>query len=497
MIGDSDGNTYDSATDHALSRPVPFEERAEPVKKAIASGDMDPVGGNYTDFNSSGRTEANFEKATKDMNLNPQEQGLYKRHLDNLWGSGGVDNKDGTRSSLYSSTVTFGDKAYIVPGVHEGRILSNEEADAKAKAEGLDNLPSYATHEEANKRYQQMHDYMEKDTNAYEQYKQNRMPSGAPQEPTGALKGATPILPTGSFQQHSMITGDRSGEVKLAADKLGHGSDINGPYAQHPKWEELPKERQDEIFNTWGTIHGEASDKVPTNEKDFYKELKGGSFGVLSNHPKINDVLKTHPSDVERYDIPFGEKTLHFFVKKTPLVSQTDEQPDEIKAGQKYAMSEKKAFPQEEGLDAEINAHATGLGARIQSGQGPGKATYKPTENPVVPKPKSAPEKVNSAAIKFEDGHVIEGKSHFDAVQKSFETGHDKKLDSAIDGFTTSTGRFVDRREALKIFEAAEQEATKFHRPDSFGLRSESVMDIMKKEYDTSYLKNKRPFPTR
>lgn len=111
----------------------------------------------------------NMEAAHADMNLTPQEKGLYQRHLDNLYGPGGVDNSDGTRSTLYTSTVTFGDKAYIVPSVHEGKILSNEEADAKAKKDGLDTLPSYSSHEEANARYQKLHDYMEKDTNTYEQ----------------------------------------------------------------------------------------------------------------------------------------------------------------------------------------------------------------------------------------------------------------------------------------------------------------------------------------
>lgn len=37
-------------------------------------------------------------------------------------------------------------------------------------------------------------------------------------------------------------------------------------------------------------------------------------------------------------------------------------------------MVNRTIFPQEEGVDAEINAHATGFGGRIQSGQGPGRA---------------------------------------------------------------------------------------------------------------------------
>lgn len=172
---------------------------------------------------------------------------------------------------------------------------------------------------------------------------ENNAPAASSEAPRGGLKGNLSdmdmILPDGTFFPR----------VEKMADPQGQGSDMSGPYTPHPKWENLTRERQDEIWNTWSTLHGEASDTVPLNKEDFEKQIGKGSFGVFSNHPKIQDVLKSMPHDVERYDIPTrpsldqpsdeDDRKLHFFVRKTPLVSMSDEQPDEIKAGQQYAQN--------------------------------------------------------------------------------------------------------------------------------------------------------------
>lgn len=106
----------------------------------------------------------NFASATNDMNLTPQEQFLYKAHLKNLKGSGGVDNPDGSRSSLYISTMESNGKTYLIPTVHDGKILPPDKAWDKAKSIGLDKFPSYKDDAEASDRYHKMHSYMEKDT---------------------------------------------------------------------------------------------------------------------------------------------------------------------------------------------------------------------------------------------------------------------------------------------------------------------------------------------
>lgn len=111
--------------------------------------------------------DENYRAAATDMNLNKQEQNLYQMHLNNLTGSGGVDNKDGSRSTLYATTVGIGDKTYIIPTVNKGKILAADDALALAKDRGLEKYPSYDSQAEADARYSQMHSYMEKDTAKY------------------------------------------------------------------------------------------------------------------------------------------------------------------------------------------------------------------------------------------------------------------------------------------------------------------------------------------
>lgn len=102
--------------------------------------------------------------AKSEMKLNPQEEALYRRHLKNLTGPGGVDNPDGSRSTLFEITAGFGDRTYVLPTVWDGKILKPDEAIKRARAEGLDKFPSYGSPEEAEARYNQMHSYMEQDT---------------------------------------------------------------------------------------------------------------------------------------------------------------------------------------------------------------------------------------------------------------------------------------------------------------------------------------------
>lgn len=111
--------------------------------------------------------EGNLDAARRDLKLTPQEEALYRRHLGNLAGPGGVDNKDGSRSSLFALTAGFGDRTYTIPTVHEGKILDPDAAIAAAKREGLDTFPSYASQAEAKARYDALHGYMEKDTGTF------------------------------------------------------------------------------------------------------------------------------------------------------------------------------------------------------------------------------------------------------------------------------------------------------------------------------------------
>lgn len=110
---------------------------------------------------------SHFDEANAAMNLSPQEQGLYQRHLTNLTGPGGVDNPNGSRSTLFQASVDVGGKTYNIPTVWDGKILPPKDALVRAKAEGIETFPAYNSEGEAEARYQQMHTYMEKDTGEF------------------------------------------------------------------------------------------------------------------------------------------------------------------------------------------------------------------------------------------------------------------------------------------------------------------------------------------
>lgn len=114
-----------------------------------------------------GAMPSNLAAADAALKLTPQEQALYQRHLTNLSGTGGVTNANGSRSTLFVNTFGVGDKTVVVPSVWDGKILTPDQSLERAKAEGLDKFPSYASDAEANARYGKMHDFMEKDTAQY------------------------------------------------------------------------------------------------------------------------------------------------------------------------------------------------------------------------------------------------------------------------------------------------------------------------------------------
>ena len=123
-----------------------------------------------------GNRNKNFQIAREKLSLTPQESALYSRHLDNLYSSGGVDNPDGSRSTLYQTTVGIDGRQYIIPTVWNGKILSVENAIREAEKIGLDKFPSYSSVDEAENRYGDIHRYMEQDMSDYFASK-NKSPS--------------------------------------------------------------------------------------------------------------------------------------------------------------------------------------------------------------------------------------------------------------------------------------------------------------------------------
>ena len=123
-------------------------------------------GRGYADSSAS-PPEGNLVAADQAMRLSPQEDALYRRHLSNLYGKGGVDNADGSRSSLYQATIGVDGKHYSIPTVWDGQVLPPRQAADQVDRIGWDKFPAYATPDEAASRYDQLHGFMERDTSDY------------------------------------------------------------------------------------------------------------------------------------------------------------------------------------------------------------------------------------------------------------------------------------------------------------------------------------------
>ena len=157
---------------------VPVEKApawAQPVLKQMFAG------------NTKVAQASNMGAADTAMKLTPQEKFLYERHLKNVTGGGGFTNADGSRSTLKQTTVGVDGKTYSVPTVYDGKEVSADEAFKRAKDIGLDKFPSYSSPAEAQKRYDEMHKYMERDI-------QGRSSPSSPQAPA-AIKSVIAEAP--------------------------------------------------------------------------------------------------------------------------------------------------------------------------------------------------------------------------------------------------------------------------------------------------------------
>jgi hypothetical protein len=110
-----------------------------------------------------------FHAANRDLSMSPEEQNLYRLHLGNLYGTGGVDNPDGSRSTLYQTSVDINGKTYSLPTVWHGEIVPEDTAVNEALKFGLGHFPSYPSVAEAEGRYGEMHQYIDQDMDNYNQ----------------------------------------------------------------------------------------------------------------------------------------------------------------------------------------------------------------------------------------------------------------------------------------------------------------------------------------
>jgi hypothetical protein len=114
---------------------------------------------------------ANLDAAHRELTLTAQERALYERHLDNLYGPGGIDHPSGDRYTVLPVSIEGPDgRTYLVPTVFNGRSLepdTPEHRRAIDDAGGLSAFPSYATREEADARYNAIYEHMGRDAQAY------------------------------------------------------------------------------------------------------------------------------------------------------------------------------------------------------------------------------------------------------------------------------------------------------------------------------------------
>jgi hypothetical protein len=192
-------------------------------------------------------TDENLNAADAAMQLTPQEKFLYQMHLKKMTGPGGVDNSDGSRSTLLQAVEEHNGRYYNVPTVWNGKIetqkftqpgtgkifdIPNRTAMENIERTGWDKFPSYATPEEADARYEKMHAYLEKDTGAYlHPAVETEGPGEPPSESFAALykqqKQAAAANEVRRKEKEQMLTGPNADPAQYTQS---HPS-VAGPFA--------------------------------------------------------------------------------------------------------------------------------------------------------------------------------------------------------------------------------------------------------------------------
>jgi hypothetical protein len=166
---------YQAINDPVTLEQMPLTATGDPMLDALGElhNAIPPAQRSWTTYGDLGsfitglNRENNFRAADDALKLTPQEQNLYGIHLHNLYGAGGVDNPDGSRSTIKNITIEADGAHYVIPTVWDGAIVDEATAIANARQYGLEQFPSYGSDDEAQARYDAMHDYMDKDVQQY------------------------------------------------------------------------------------------------------------------------------------------------------------------------------------------------------------------------------------------------------------------------------------------------------------------------------------------
>jgi hypothetical protein len=159
-----------------------IEPIAQGIKKGFYNANKEP---DFAKQDMPGPSSPNMDAAHKEMNLSPEEKSLYQRHLTNMTSDKGVDNPDGTRSTIYDISVDNNGRVYNIPTIYDGKKLSPDAAMNKADEQGWHTFPNYSSQELADARYNRMHDFMENDIKDYQAKQQQQgatFPQPAPEQ---------------------------------------------------------------------------------------------------------------------------------------------------------------------------------------------------------------------------------------------------------------------------------------------------------------------------
>lgn len=149
---------------------------------------------------------SNLNAADKDMHLTDQEKNLYKYHLNNLHGDGKIIHPNGDISTILQVSPEVEGKVYNLPTVTNGKVLPDEDAAVEnASKIGINHFPSYPDRDTAESRYQQMHQYMDRDV---QDYLKNHKASGGL---VGDIEGeeANSVAPPHSFSEQEILNTPR------------------------------------------------------------------------------------------------------------------------------------------------------------------------------------------------------------------------------------------------------------------------------------------------
>jgi hypothetical protein len=170
--------------------PVGRSQDATPSPQTAPAASQAPVAGNMPSTT-----------AMASMNLTPQEQNLYQRHLDVLNAGQGVQNPDGSTSTLYQTSADIDGKTYNFPTVWDGKILPPDQAIKRAIDEkGLNYWPSYSSPDAAEQRYNQMHQGLALDITP----STAPIPSPRPNVPVQPSRLADTLAGTGPFARQNV-----------------------------------------------------------------------------------------------------------------------------------------------------------------------------------------------------------------------------------------------------------------------------------------------------